>query len=109
VKSSFEASLDLKACKHYSCSGPFNAPVAEELCTGTDWYHWNIQKSELYYPSPSKCMLCSRIIFETKSGVESTNNVTASGLSAGPVTDELGTGTDWYHWNLQESAENLNK
>jgi hypothetical protein len=23
----------------------FDTPVTGELCTGTDWYHWNIQKS----------------------------------------------------------------
>jgi hypothetical protein len=27
----------------------------------------------------------------------------------GPVTDKLGTDTDWYHWNIQKSAEKLNK
>ena len=35
--------------QHYGYEGPFDTPVTEELCTGTDWYHWNIQKSELYY------------------------------------------------------------
>jgi hypothetical protein len=43
--------------------------------------------------------------FETKSGFESTKNYSCSGLSVGPVTDKICAGTDWYHWNIQESAE----
>jgi hypothetical protein len=39
--------------------------------------------------------------------LKSTNTVVASGLFDGPVTDKLGTGTDWYHWNIQKSAEKL--
>jgi hypothetical protein len=52
-------------------------------------------------------VLQQRSSFETKSGFESTNTVAASGLFAGPVTDKLSTGTDWYHWNIQKSAEKL--
>jgi hypothetical protein len=107
VKLSFEAIMDLKACKHYGFSGPFNAPVTDALCTGTDRYHWSIQKSELHYLSPSRCKFCSRIIFETKSEFGSTITVASSGLFDAPVTEELCTGTGWYHWNIQKSEEKL--
>jgi hypothetical protein len=43
--SSFETKSDLKSINTVAASGLFDAPVTEELCTGTDWYHWNIQKS----------------------------------------------------------------
>jgi hypothetical protein len=82
--------------QHYGCAGPFDTPVTEELCTGTDWYHWNIQKSELYYLFPSICKFCSRIIFETKSGFEKHEHCSCSGLFDASVTEELCTGTDWY-------------
>jgi hypothetical protein len=37
--------------------------------------------------------------------LKSTNTVAASGLFDGPVTDKLGTGTDWYHCvNSQNST-----
>jgi hypothetical protein len=38
-------SLDLKRTITVDASGLFDAPVTKELCTGTDWYHWDIQKS----------------------------------------------------------------
>jgi hypothetical protein len=34
----------LKKHEHGSCFWSFDASVTEELYTGTDWYHWNIQK-----------------------------------------------------------------
>jgi hypothetical protein len=43
--SSFETKSRFEKHKHCSCSGLLDASVTEELCTGTDWYHWDIQKS----------------------------------------------------------------
>ena len=45
--------------------------------------------------------------FKTKSEFGSTITVAASGLFDAPVTEELCTGTGWYHWNIQKSAEKL--
>jgi hypothetical protein len=59
----------------------------------------------LHYLPHCHASLVVGLSFKVKSGFEGRENCSCSGLSDEPVNDNLCAGTDWYYWNIQESAE----